>query len=207
MWVSIVKFAYRWGLFLLVLLRSCPLLGLQYLLQWLLLWNYQINYTRSSIGLVRCKHVSQNVFGVFQPLGHFYVSGLQCRCKRICGSDAFLVYVGHLSAFWAKNDLSMIFEIDLHYFIAESEHDSMLGSHPLFHIHLMGIFSLWRLWFFLFFCLFVLCIFLQIASKVLKESNFFLELFWVFSERMSSYYILLVCHSFLNVVKISVACY
>lgn len=38
----------------------------------------------------------------------------------------------------------MVLEVHLHNFITESEHDGMLGPHPLLHVHLVALVALFR---------------------------------------------------------------
>jgi len=44
---------------------------------------------------------------------------------------AAFVDIGHHACFTAEYNFSVVLEVDLHYLVRESEHDRMLGAHPL----------------------------------------------------------------------------
>lgn len=77
----------------------------------------------------------QNIFGVLKSLGHFSIVRFECVTQRKCLSLTFLVDVSYKAAFRVKKDFCMVLEIYLHDLIAQTEHDGMLCSHPLFHIN------------------------------------------------------------------------
>ena len=66
----------------------------------------------------------------------------------------------------------MILKVDLDNFVAESEHDSVLGSHPLLHIDLSLPIVIQTIFFPCDLCL--LGIVLKVRSEVLKEGDFLL---------------------------------
>ena len=46
-----------------------------------------------------------------------------------------LVDIGHEAVVGVKQDLCVVLEVDLDNFVAESEHNSMPSSHPLFDVN------------------------------------------------------------------------
>jgi hypothetical protein len=94
----------------------------------------------------------------------------------------------------------MVLKVDLDHFIAEPEHDSMSGSHPLLDIHYICYLSLRKLIFGLRIGLRLFAA-LQIASKVLEKSNLFLEFLRVLCEGVLFAYVLSVTASSFIIVK------
>lgn len=85
--------------------------------------------------LIIVQHVSKDVFRVLQPLCHFGVVTVQGLVQRHRGSFTLLVNVGHKSVLRIQKDLGVVLEVHLDNLVAKSEHDGMLGSHPLLHVH------------------------------------------------------------------------
>ena len=88
--------------------------------------------------LIIIEHVGQDVLGVLEALRHLCVVAVQGLVERHSRSLALLVDIGHVSVLGVEKDLSVVLEVDLHYLVAQSEHDGMLGSHPFLDINGAG---------------------------------------------------------------------
>jgi len=78
--------------------------------------------------------VSQDIFRVLQTLGHLRIVAVEGLVQRHRRSLTLLVYVCHISVLRVQEDLRVVLEVNLHNFVAEAEHYSVLGSHPFFHV-------------------------------------------------------------------------
>lgn len=85
------------------------------------------------------EHMSQNLFGVLESLGHFNISAVQGCCQCVLALFSFQIDVGHQFLLARKDDLSFICEINLDDLIAQSEHDCVLCLHPLLNITVRSI--------------------------------------------------------------------
>jgi hypothetical protein len=88
----------------------------------------------SRLVVIVVQHVSQDVLGILQSLGHFGVVALESMVQGQSLSFTLLVDVGHQSALRIQQDLCVVLEVHLHDLVAQSEHNSMLRSHPLLNI-------------------------------------------------------------------------
>ena len=84
--------------------------------------------------LVVVKHVGQDIFRVLETLGHFGIVAVKSLVQRHRRSLTLLVHVCHISVLRVQKDLRVILEVNLHNFVAESKHYSVLGSHPFFDV-------------------------------------------------------------------------
>ena len=74
-----------------------------------------------------------------------------------------------------QNDLGVIEENDLNYFVAQSENDGVLSSHPLLHQHRVTlILNDFRL--------ILLHITFKVSLEVLHQSDLLLQLTWIIIE-------------------------
>lgn len=163
--------------------------------------------------LVVVEHVRENVLGILQSLGHLCIVAVQCLIKWHCRSLTLLVDVGHISVFRVQKDFSVILKVNLHDFIAQTEHNSMLGPHPLLDIH-----RTWGILLLVSNVLFIslnklllfnwVIVLLEIGFEVLQESHLFLELFGEVSKVVLRHHILLfICSDGLSFVVVElVAC-
>lgn len=85
--------------------------------------------------LIIIEHVSQDVLRILETLRHLRVVTVQRLVQRHRRSLALLVDVGHVAVLGVEEDLCVILEVDLDYLVAKSEHDRVLSSHPLLHVH------------------------------------------------------------------------
>ena len=98
----------------------------------------------------------------------------------------------------------MILEVNLNDFVRETEHNCMPCSHPLFNVD--DIFHLsfrdFLTWNYLsrLICFWFLTAF-KVASEMLKQSYFFLQLFWILRQIIFFSYILTICTSSLIIVE------
>lgn len=88
--------------------------------------------------LIIIEHVSQDVLRILETLRHLRVVTVQRLVQRHRRSLALLVDVGHVAVLRVEEDLCVILEVDLDYLVAKSEHDRVLSSHPLLHVHGAG---------------------------------------------------------------------
>lgn len=84
--------------------------------------------------LIIIEHVREDVFGVLEPLCHLRIVAVQSLVQWHRRPLTLLVNVGHISILGVEQDLRVILEVHLDNLVAESEHDSMLGPHPLLHV-------------------------------------------------------------------------
>ena len=84
--------------------------------------------------MVVVEHVRQDVLCVLQSLCHFIVSAFESFVQRHGHSLVLFIDIGYLSAVRVQQDLRVILETYLNYFIGEAEHDGVLGLHPLFDV-------------------------------------------------------------------------
>lgn len=127
--------------------------------------------------------MGKNILSVLQPLRHLSVVAIKSLVEWHRRSLTLLVDVSDISIFRVKKDLSVILEVNLHNLVAQSEHYSMLSSHPLLHIDtswwvlkLVGLIqkiSLNQLLLFL-----RIVVLLKIGFEMLKQSYFFLQFLW-----------------------------
>lgn len=78
--------------------------------------------------------MSQDVLGILKPLSHLCIVTFQGMVERERLSLALLVDIGHLSILRVKQDLCVILEVHLHDLVRETEHNCVLGAHPLLHV-------------------------------------------------------------------------
>lgn len=78
----------------------------------------------------------KNFFCVFESFCHICVLAVQSSRKRILASLSLKVNVCNKLLFTGENDFRFISKVDLNNFIAEPEHDCVLGFHPLFNINI-----------------------------------------------------------------------
>lgn len=78
----------------------------------------------------------KNFFCVFESFCHIGVLAVQSSRKWILASLSFEIDVCNKFLFAGKNDFRFISKVDLNNFIAEPEHDCVLGFHPLFNINI-----------------------------------------------------------------------
>ena len=158
--------------------------------------------------LVVVKHVGKNILSVLQPLRHLSVVAIKSLVEWHRRSLTLLVDVSDISIFRVKKDLSVILEVNLHNLVAQSEHYSMLSSHPLLHIDtswwvlkLVGLIqkiSLNQLLLFL-----RIVVLLKIGFEMLKQSYFFLQFLWKVWEIVLWHHILfLVCSNSFSLVVV-----
>ena len=127
--------------------------------------------------------MGKNILSVLQPLRHLSVVAIKSLVEWHRRSLTLLVDVSDISIFRVKKDLSVILEVNLHNLVAQSEHYSVLGSHPFLHINtswrvlkLIGLVqkvSLNQLLLFL-----RIIILLKIRFEMLKQGNFLLQFLW-----------------------------
>ena len=113
--------------------------------------------------------MGQNLLCVLQSLGHLSILAVQGSCQGILTPLSLQIDIGHQFLLAGKDDLSLVSEVDLDDFVAESEHDGMLGLHPFLDITIPSIRS----------CIFVEVNFvvgIEIVPEMLKKSDFLLEL-------------------------------
>lgn len=103
-------------------------------------------------------------------------------------SLTLLVNISHVSVFRVKQDFSVILEVDLYNLVAQSEHDSMFGTHPLLDVNrawwvlqlrilFVQYVSLYKLFF-----LSWIVVLLKIRFEMLKQCHFLLQFFGVVVE-------------------------
>ena len=143
------------------------------------------------------EHVGQNFLCVLQPFGHLCVLAIKGSGKRILASLSFQVDVSHQLLFTWKNNFSLVGKVHLNNFVAESEHDCVLGLHPFLDI---AVSAFWGS--ILVKIDFVVCV--KIVPEMLKKSHFFLELSfsWVLTNLVGGNCVSFVSWLFLNVLKI-----
>lgn len=163
--------------------------------------------------LVVIEHVSQDIFGVLQSLGHLCVVRIESLIKWHRRSVTLLVDIGYVSILRVEQDLSVILEVNLHDLVAQTEHDGMLGPHPLLHVN--------RSWWILklvglveevplneLLLLLRIVILLEVTLEVLEQSDLLLQLLWEVGEAVLRHHVLLLisCDGFpLVVVELSSA--
>jgi len=74
--------------------------------------------SRRILLLIIIQHVSQNIFGVLQPLRHLRIIAVKCLIQRHRRSLALLVDICYIFVFGVQKDLSMILEVNLDDFVA-----------------------------------------------------------------------------------------
>ena len=117
--------------------------------------------------------MSQDVLCILESLGHLCIVRLEREVEWESLSVALLVHVGHQSALRIKQDLRVVLEIHLYYFVAQTEHYCMLRSHPFLHIHLSDL--LGRSYLFgRVGVLGLVWVVFKVGSEVLEQSNFLL---------------------------------
>ena len=85
--------------------------------------------------LVVVEHVCQDVLGVLEPLRHLCIVAVKCLVQWHSRSFSLLVDICDVSVLWVKKDFGVILEVYLNNFVAKSEHDSVLCTHPLLHVN------------------------------------------------------------------------
>ena len=81
------------------------------------------------------KHMSQNIFGVLEPLRHLGVIRLERLVQWQRLPLALLVDVGDESALRVEEDLGVVLEAHLHDLVRQPEHDGVLRPHPLLDVN------------------------------------------------------------------------
>jgi hypothetical protein len=79
--------------------------------------------------------VSKDILGVFKSLSHLCVIAFESMIERQSLSLSLFVYICHKSTFRVEKNFCVILEIDLDNLVAQSKHNSVLGSHPFLHIN------------------------------------------------------------------------
>ncbi len=85
--------------------------------------------------LVVVEHMRENIFGVFEPLGHLGVVAVKGLVKWHCRAFSLLVNIGDVAVLRVEQNLSVVLEVHLHNFVAQPEHDCVFGSHPFLHVY------------------------------------------------------------------------
>ena len=165
--------------------------------------------------IVCVEHVRQNVLGVLESLHHLQVGRLHCTRQRISAPLSFLVDICDNLGLRGEHDLCVVLEVDLDHFIGESEHDSMSSPHPLLHIDDFNDLALLRrevlfirlhnrctFWQLIVIHSLALLIAFEVASEMLEESDFLLELLWILSQVVLLANILAVATPTLHVVEV-----
>jgi hypothetical protein len=92
----------------------------------------------------------------------------------------------------------MVLEVDLDNFIAQSEHDSVLRSHPFLDVNGTGWWAIRHIFNVLLLCnlegcTLLSCTRLQVRFEVFQQSHFLLELLWIIGERVFLHHVLFLC--------------
>ena len=85
--------------------------------------------------LIVIEHVCQDILGVLQPLCHLGVVAVESLVQGHRRSVSLFVNIGYISILGIQQDFRVILEVDLHNFVAQTEHDGVLGPHPLLHVN------------------------------------------------------------------------
>lgn len=85
--------------------------------------------------LVVVEHMRENIFGVFEPLGHLGVVAIKGLVKWHCRAFSLLVNIGDVPVLRVEQNLRVVLEVHLHNFVAQPEHDCMFCSHPFLHVY------------------------------------------------------------------------
>lgn len=151
--------------------------------------------------------MGQDVLCVLQSFRHFRIVAVKGLVERHSRSLALLIDIGHVSVLRVEQYFSVILEVNLDDFVAESEHDGMLGPHPFLDVHgawrilqlvgLVHLVSLDQLLLFLW-----IVVLLEVRLEVLKQCDFLLKLLRVAGEVVLLHHVLLLvgCDCFALVV-------
>ena len=142
----------------------------------------------------------QDVFSVFQSFAHLSVRRLKCRSQWIREPFSLLVDISDHPSLAGQDYFSVVLEVHLDDFVAESEHYSVAGSHPLFDIRELGRSLVLRALYWVFLVPFRFLSF-EIRSKMLQQSDLFLDFLGVLSQCIDLHYILSVALPPFNVIK------
>ena len=85
--------------------------------------------------LIVIEHVRQDILGVLQPLRHLSIVAIESLIQWHRRSVSLFVNIGYISILRVKQDLRMVLEVNLHNLVAQTEHDGVLGPHPLLHVN------------------------------------------------------------------------
>ena len=115
------------------------------------------------------------MLSVVEPFGHFIIAALESCRQREVQALILLVDISDCTCLRVKDDLSVVKEDHLDNLVAQSEDDSVLGSHPLLHQNrVLSILNNLR------FILFHIA--LKITLEVLHQSDFLLKLVRVITQ-------------------------
>jgi hypothetical protein len=84
--------------------------------------------------LIVIQHMSQDILCVLKPLGHLCVVAIESLIKGHGRSLSLFINVGYKPIFTIQEDFGVVLEVDLNYFVGESEHNSMLRPHPFLYV-------------------------------------------------------------------------
>lgn len=152
--------------------------------------------------------MSQNILGVLQPFRHLSIVAIECLIQRHSRSLTLLVDVCYILVFRIQENLGVILEVNLDDFVAQSEHNCMLGPHPFLDVNatrwilqlvcLIQLVPLDQL-----FLLLRVVVLFQIRLKVLQKSDFLLDLLREVVKGVLGHHVLFfVCSNSLSLIII-----
>ncbi len=122
------------------------------------------------------QHAGEDILGVLESFSHFCVVAIECQTQRHYRPLTLLVDVSDKPALRVEQYLGSILKIDLHNFIAQSEHRRVTCAHPLFNVHTawhdFDLLEVFRLRAALDFVL------IQIRLEMIQQSYFLLQWIW-----------------------------
>ena len=85
--------------------------------------------------LVIIEHMREDVLGILESLGHLRIVAVEGLVEGHRRPLPLFVNVGHESILGVQQDLCVVLEVNLDDLVRETEHYSVLGSHPLLHVN------------------------------------------------------------------------